>query len=460
MSILALEINDSDIIVGSDDGSWQSLGPGYALLDPGEPLLGEDARAQARLRPKRLHNRFWAELGVEPLAVPAPYAGSNADLACAQLREIWRRVDTGGVRAAVFLVPGSFSREALGLLLGIAGECDIPARGVVDTAVAAARLTGDGRPVLHLDVHLHYVILTEVLPGKGATRGELQISEAVGLAALEQTWAKSVAEVFVRQTRFDPLHDARSEQDLFDRLPEWLEALTAAEEIELALAQADRTLRATTTRRQMVEVAAPHYERIHRLVETLSVARGPVSLQLSHRAARLPGLEERLADLPDAEILRLEPGRAVAGALAHRAYLVDDDGPVRYVTSLPEAGTTVPPRAAPAAGADMHADDDRPVPTHLLAGTVAYVLNETPLTIGAARAPGVRGVVVDGALEGVSRHHCSIVRRGDAVVVEDHSRYGTFVNDRRISDSAPLKAGDVLRVGTPGSEFLLLEARD
>jgi pSer/pThr/pTyr-binding forkhead associated (FHA) protein len=108
----------------------------------------------------------------------------------------------------------------------------------------------------------------------------------------------------------------------------------------------------------------------------------------------------------------------------------------------------------------MHADDDRPVPTHLLAGTVAYALNETPLTIGAARAAGERGVVVDGALEGVSRRHCSIVRRGDAVVVEDHSRYGTFVNDRRISDSAPLKAGDVLRVGTPGSEFLLLEARD
>jgi hypothetical protein len=34
------------------------------------------------------------------------------------------------------------------------------------------------------------------------------------------------------------------------------------------------------------------------------------------------------------------------------------------------------------------------------------------------------------------------------------------VNDRRIAESAPLKAGDVLRVGTPGSEFLLLEARD
>jgi pSer/pThr/pTyr-binding forkhead associated (FHA) protein len=52
------------------------------------------------------------------------------------------------------------------------------------------------------------------------------------------------------------------------------------------------------------------------------------------------------------------------------------------------------------------------------------------------------------------------VRRNGEVVVEDHSRYGTFVNDRRVSEEATLKAGDVLRIGTPGSEYLLLEARD
>lgn len=457
MSVLALEINDSDLIAGREGGQWQSLGPGYALLDPGEPLLGEAARSQARLRPKRLHNRFWSELGVEPLTVPADYAGSNADLACAQLREIWQRLGEG-VEAALLLVPGSFSRESLGLLLGIAGECGIPARSVVDTAVAAARLPDDGRPALHLDVHLHYVILTEVRSEGGATRGELQLSEAVGLAALEQTWAKAIAEAFIRQTRFDPLHQAQSEQDLFDRLPEWLEAMAAAEDVELSLEHGERSLRAAMSRRQLIEVAAPHYERIHRMVETLRLARGPVSLQLSYRAARLPGLEARLADLPDTDVLRLDPGRAVAGALAHRSYLIGPEGPVRYVTSLPEAGAAPP--AAPPPAEPAPPDDERPAPTHLLAGAVAYGLTETPLTIGAAAQEGERHVTVTGALQGVSRRHCSVRRRGARVVVEDHSRYGTFVNGRRISERATLKAGDVLRVGTPGTEYLLLEARD
>ncbi|MCH9682871.1 MAG: hypothetical protein K0V04_15650, partial [Deltaproteobacteria bacterium] len=97
----------------------------------------------------------------------APYAGSNADLACAQLADIWRRSDGESASAALFLVPGSFGRDALGLLLGIAGECGIPARAVVDTAVASAEIPADGRAILHFDVHLHFVIVTEVLPANG-----------------------------------------------------------------------------------------------------------------------------------------------------------------------------------------------------------------------------------------------------------------------------------------------------
>ena len=79
--------------------------------------------------------------------------------------------------------------SAVGLLLGIAGECGVPAKAVVDTAVAAAEPPADGRPVLHLDVHLHFVVVTEVLPANGVARGEIQVSEAVGYASLEQAWA-------------------------------------------------------------------------------------------------------------------------------------------------------------------------------------------------------------------------------------------------------------------------------
>jgi pSer/pThr/pTyr-binding forkhead associated (FHA) protein len=41
------------------------------------------------------------------------------------------------------------------------------------------------------------------------------------------------------------------------------------------------------------------------------------------------------------------------------------------------------------------------------------------------------------------------------LVLEDHSRYGTFVNETRVEGTVPLAAGDRIRVGAPG---LALEA--
>jgi pSer/pThr/pTyr-binding forkhead associated (FHA) protein len=53
-----------------------------------------------------------------------------------------------------------------------------------------------------------------------------------------------------------------------------------------------------------------------------------------------------------------------------------------------------------------------------------------------------------------------VYRNDGAVLVQDESRYGTWVNDRRVSGTAELRAGDVLRVGSPGSRMLLVAARD
>ena len=43
-----------------------------------------------------------------------------------------------------------------------------------------------------------------------------------GWLALQQAWTDRVASEFVRRTRYDPLHEAASEQRLWDALPGWL----------------------------------------------------------------------------------------------------------------------------------------------------------------------------------------------------------------------------------------------
>ncbi len=48
----------------------------------------------------------------------------------------------------------------------------------------------------------------------------------------------------------------------------------------------------------------------------------------------------------------------------------------------------------------------------------------------------------------VSSHHCEVLLRGSEVVVRDlHSTNGTFVNGQQVTAEAPLKPGQILRLG-------------
>ena len=53
--------------------------------------------------------------------------------------------------------------------------------------------------------------------------------------------------------------------------------------------------------------------------------------------------------------------------------------------------------------------------------------------------------------------HCTLRRVEGEVLVEDHSRYGTYLNGRRVEERAVLRPGDRLRLGTPGIEVQLIE---
>src|SRR5277367_1012854 len=48
----------------------------------------------------------------------------------------------------------------------------------------------------------------------------------------------------------------------------------------------------------------------------------------------------------------------------------------------------------------------------------------------------------------VSSHHCEILLRGADIIVRDlNSTNGTFINGNQVAGEAPLKAGQILRLG-------------
>jgi pSer/pThr/pTyr-binding forkhead associated (FHA) protein len=79
--------------------------------------------------------------------------------------------------------------------------------------------------------------------------------------------------------------------------------------------------------------------------------------------------------------------------------------------------------------------------------------------MGVAIPEGSRGLNLSGAIAGISRRHVSLRRIEGRLVVEDHSRYGSYLNGRRVDGMAVLKAGDRLRLGTPGIEVQIIAVR-
>ncbi|HVQ29470.1 MAG TPA: hypothetical protein VMV21_07830, partial [Vicinamibacteria bacterium] len=222
MSALAVEVNDVGLVALRAGASHPlPASPGLALLDGGRLLVGAEAAAEARLKPRFVHDTYWDPLDAAPAGLPFPEGVTRADLAHAQLVAL--RTAAGHETTEAFLaVPGFWSTASLSLLLSVARAAGFPVVGLVDAAVAAASLGQEGASLLHLDLTRHRAVVTAMTQGDEVTRTGVASVEGRGWTAFEDVWAGAVATQFVREARFDPRHAGPSEQALHDALPGWL----------------------------------------------------------------------------------------------------------------------------------------------------------------------------------------------------------------------------------------------
>ncbi len=449
MSTLAFDLNDYGLVVADGD-SVLAVEPGYALVDGRTIETGTTAYAQARLKPRQVSNRFWAHLSVEAGSAGFGDGRSTAELAYAQLGRLWKQFGGEG-RDAVFVVPGHYTREQLGLLLGLAEECGMPVRALVDAAVAASARPYPGRQLVYVDAGLHRASVTPLEQNDEAVAQPEQGLPSVGLADLFDALARWFAEKFVLATRFDPFHHAETEQGLYDRLPAWLDELQRAERAEFALAEGDQEFCIEVAREQLEAVFAGFNRAIVQLIAQARSADGGLVVQLSERLTGLPGLASHLARLDDAYVVSLPTGHTARAGLAGLDRVESDGTAVRLLKHLPwrERVTGEPaPIVAPKAERPL----GRGVPTHIVYRGVAYPVGTDGLLIGRAAQEGRRTILVESEQGGLSRTHCEILLRDGEVKLRDLSRYGTFVNERRVEECV-LNVADRIRIGSPGEEL-------
>jgi hypothetical protein len=252
MNLLGLELSDAGILVAAskpaglleiDGNSVES--PGFALAEKQGLTVGVAAERKAHLYPRQILNQFWDQLNIEPLEQPNPFVQNHAEIAFAHFARIWQNVKQHAGEMLI-AVPGFYNREHLGFILGITQELGIPVKGFIPLAVAAVPERLPEGLLLHMKDSIS--------------------AEGYGLSKLYRRWVDAIAEEFVRSTRFDPLHQAATEQELYDRLPSILRQLYRDSDVYFEMTGGSKVYHATLTRDLFYKKAAPVFEEMRRLV--------------------------------------------------------------------------------------------------------------------------------------------------------------------------------------------------
>lgn len=403
MTVAIIDINDIEL--GCFHGDQLAATPGFALLTADGILTGEPALRRTYLEPQQAFSRFWRNLDLSPLPVSSRFARHHADLAYAHLLQL--QMEAGQPADVVFAVPGSFSDEQLGILLGLGNALPFDVLGMVDSAVASCSGIAQGS-YIHIDVQLHQVVLTEVSVTEYVERGSVAVLKETGLQSCVDVWIHHIAKQYIDQYRYDPLHTADCEQQLHDRLPAWIEKLHQQHtEVPIELDTTQGTLRLTLNPDDLLH--STQNQRQILLSGIQKMTEPGVQIICSHRVRQVYGPEFPIIAADIAEVITVEENCLVSSCLSNLDLIGDTDaetnGDINFITQLPANNRT----------AILPGKPD----TDSCAGTATHVLIE-----------------------------------GRAYAIDDHLVI-TITLDRLVCDAAPVSGDKQLTIVKLGSKVVL-----
>jgi hypothetical protein len=261
MSAAIIDLNDHELRL-AHGGKILVRSPASAIVKGNEIQIGRAAYEQAQLQPREYHNKFWYQLGQAALRKTSRFARHNADLAFRHLEHVHQ--SSGSHKEVVFVVAGGYSKEQLALLLGIADALDIETLALVDAAVACAAACAGPGHYYHVELQLHRAVVSELRVDDTVELTGITVIDGIGSDKLHSRFVAYVADQFLAQSRFDPLHQANTEQLLFNEMAAWLVLLRANREIKVHIDFRGSRFEARISREEFVVIAEPIYDEIRR----------------------------------------------------------------------------------------------------------------------------------------------------------------------------------------------------
>lgn len=442
MTVKVVELNDTAVRLGDESGIIVQS-PGFALVDGKTIHVGEMAEQQARLKPTSSFNKYWHELSMEPLPRDGPFR-HTADIAHAHLSHLAEASNISG--DVIFAVPGNFTQQQLAILLGIARQTPLKPIGVVDTGLAAAIAAAEAEHVIYVDMQLHQVVLTRLAIRDGHVRTESVVQvPGVGSQNFMDLMMQLTTGLFIQQSRFNPQHNAESEQQLYNALPTWLrQQENEQDSLVLELTSGGTVYSAKLPRQSLIKTLAPQYQKLEQQLAALSEGHTPQIL-LNERMAGMSGFRQALQHYPD--LVVLEPHALHRGTLTYRELIAGNDNGIRRITALPLDDARKQALSSRAGSQEL--------PTHLLFANRAYVAAGLSLVNRPGEARGINGggrallnLGVDGLPEQLGKIEA---RQGRLLLIGANERL--TVNGSAAAAEQPLALGD--RIATAAGDVEL-----
>ncbi|MEM7357565.1 MAG: hypothetical protein AAF431_00500 [Pseudomonadota bacterium] len=343
-----LHINDNNLLIQQASGVSRSQGYAWLLDEKVHFDLDQhqSAVANCRLEPQQINSLYWQQCAQTAIAGNASGMRHAADLIWRHLSDLQAGYDLSNVQ---LVVPSHYQASNLQLLLGIARASGLQVNGLINKAVLALadHVTAPG-VYMHVDVQLHQTVCTEVMANDGQLNlGKTEVLHEIGLQAMQDALLRAFQERFIQSDRFDPLHHAETEQQLFDQLSRLAEQIGAEGKANIQVEYQGRQHVTSIDSRQWQAALADFVKPL------LSVQ---IENQVDHFYYDFNGFQpQTLADNKHSSLAHsgkeLLQQAARLGGLDNSA-LFDADGKIIYCTQLAyEIGTSPAPQVKASAKA-------------------------------------------------------------------------------------------------------------
>ena len=246
------------------DGSVIDTSPQVAVLTADDVFVSHEVNVKAASASRKISHDYWSCLSENPLNYVVPGVRHRADLVYKHLENISERV--GDLSDVIYAVPSNFSTYQLSLLLGINNALNLSVKGFVDANVGALASAATSGAYSVVDIQLSQTVIADIDVTDKVTAINSTIIPHIGRKNIFHACARYIANQFVYQTRFDPLHNSATEQHLLENLPKWVDELSFNKELSCGLNNHGESVQAVVSSSELKAIVTQNLNTLSKFV--------------------------------------------------------------------------------------------------------------------------------------------------------------------------------------------------